>query len=162
MFNLLALVFVTVPLSSDADVCKTYECQNQEAISRIYKQLKKHGAKDMVNPKELAPAILYMAQYYDVDYTTITQVILVESRGREGAFNKRTKDYGLMQVNAHTAKAYEADTGCLFNWRCNLRLGVEILSVAKRLCHYNLGPRHLTVTRMRKCLIYERKIASVK
>lgn len=163
MLSLLMLLLLAIPLSSEA-VCKcvTLHCKNIEAIKQIEKQLMKHGAKDMVNPKELAPAILHMAYFYDVDYMTITKVILVESRGRESAYNKKTHDYGLMQVNARTAESYEAGIGCLFDWQCNLRLGVEILSNAKRICNYNLGNSRLSAKRMRKCLIYEKKIASVK
>lgn len=163
MIILLFTLFMSVPTSSDASCkCVSLKCKNQEAIQAIKKQLIKHGAKDMVNPVQLAPAILHMSQYYDVDYKTITQVILVESRGRESAYNKKTHDYGLMQVNARTARDYNANIGCLFNWKCNLRVGVEVLRNAKRVCNYNLGNSHLTVKRMRKCLRYEKKIASLE
>lgn len=160
---ILVLALLVTPVTSDA-VCKcvTLHCKNQEAIIAIKKQLYKHGAKDMIDPKELAPMILHNAQYFDVDYMTVTKVILVESRGRAKAFNKRTKDYGLMQVNAKTASWYEADVKCLFDWKCNLRLGVEILSNAKRVCNYNLGNSRLNAKRMRHCLVYERKVASIE
>jgi soluble lytic murein transglycosylase-like protein len=156
------LLLLAIPLTSSA-VCKcvTLECKNQQAVRAILIQLKKHGAKDAVPAKELAPAILHMAQYYDVDYMTVTKIILVESRGRESAYNKKTHDYGLMQINARTAKDYEAEVGCLFNWRCNLRVGVEVLSNAKRICAYNLGNSRLSEARMRKCLRYEKKLATI-
>lgn len=154
------MLMVTATSTEAACKCTTLACKNQEAIRQIYTQLKKHGAKDAVPARELAPAILHMSQYFEVDYMTVTRVILVESRGRQNAYNKRTHDYGLMQINAATAKDYEAEIGCLFNWRCNLRVGVEVLSNAKRVCAYNLGNARLNPRRMRHCLVYERKVAS--
>ncbi len=162
MITLVMLILMSVPTSSQAACkCDTLHCKNLQAIAAITKQLYKHGARSMVDPKELAPAILYNAQYFDVDYMTVTKVVLVESGGRAKAYNKRTKDYGIMQVNAKTARWYEADVECLFDWRCNLRLGVEILSNAKRLCSYNLGNSRLDEKRMVKCLVYERKVTSL-
>lgn len=162
MIMLMTLLFLSVPTSSEASCkCVTLHCRNTQAIQAIETQLRKHGARDMVSPKELAPAILHMSQFYDVDYNTITRVILLESRGRANAYNKETHDYGLMQINARTAKEYEAEAKCLWNWRCNLRVGVEVLSNVRRICNYNLGNSRLNARRMRKCLMYEKKLATI-
>jgi hypothetical protein len=158
------MILLSVPTGAEAGKpcpCVSLTCKNQKAIESILKQLETHGAKDMVNPKELAPAILHMSQYYNVDYRVITKVLLLESRGRANAYNKRTRDYGLMQVNIRTAEYYNVSKKCLADWRCNLRIGVEILKKAKRACNYNVGNSKLTHARMKRCLIYERKLASI-
>ncbi len=128
-------------------------------------QMERHLAKDAVKAPQLAPAILELAQHYDVDAELVMKIIIVESRGRSGAYNARTKDTGLMQINKSTAWLYGFSDACLKNWICNLEAGIIILSDMQRFksyrpCTYNVGPRwHLKKT---ACNKYENKLTSIK
>lgn len=119
-------------------------------------------AVNSVPAAKLAPAILQVANKYNVDPILIAKIIVVESRGREKAINKQSSDYGLMQINVNTAKSMGISDRCLMNWRCNLDAGAKILSRFNRPCRYNVGTtKVLAGKRLQNCIRYERKLASV-
>ena len=120
-----------------------------------------NSAPGAVPPHALAAEILLVAQEYDVEAETVARIIIVESRGLERAYNKHTKDYGLMQLNANTMQLYGISMHCAMNWKCNLHTGALILSHTKRVCQYNVGTGSLKGTRLKNCLRYERKLASL-
>lgn len=109
----------------------------------------------------LAAEIKLISEQYDVDAETVARIIIVESGGRPGAYNKKTKDYGLMQLNAKTMQLYGVKVSCAWDWRCNLRTGALILSHTKRVCQYNVGTAPLHGTLLRNCLRYEKKLANL-
>lgn len=128
-------------------------------------QLMKHSAKDAVAPEQLAPAVYKLATEYEVDPELVVQIIIVESRGRAAAYNAKTHDYGLMQINSNTAWLYGFSKQCLLNWRCNLEAGIQILADLQehrhyRHCMYNVGPKW--DKKERACKVYEAKLASIK
>ncbi len=131
-------------------------------INTIISLLVAHSAPGAVAAKPLALAIIQVANAYGEDPILITQIILVESRGKALAYNSKTQDYGLMQINIKTAAAMHLDTACLFNWRCNLKVGVEILSKLNRPCRFNVGTKTLKGKRLENCLHYESKLASME
>lgn len=124
-----------------------------------------HGAKNMVPPKELAKEIIRLSAIYKVDPEHATRVILVESRGVETAYNAKSNDFGLTQINIVNAKAMGINSKCLFNWRCNLKHGIQIMARKKhaRKCAYNLGIKgSRDVKKQKICEIYENKLASLR
>jgi Transglycosylase SLT domain len=118
-------------------------------------------APTSVPAEKLAPAILELSNEYGVDPVLVTRIIVVESKGIEKAFNKHTQDYGLMQINVHTANSLEISRTCLMNWHCNLEYGIKILSSFKRVCRYNVGTAALEGMKLKRCLQYEHKLARV-
>jgi soluble lytic murein transglycosylase-like protein len=127
-------------------------------------QLQKHLAKDAVKAPLLAQAIVATSAHYGVDEQLVMQIVVVESRGREKAFNKRTKDFGLMQINKATAALYGFKESCLMNWRCNLEAGIIILRDLQdykkyRPCTYNVGPRW--AKKEKACHRYEKALALI-
>lgn len=125
-----------------------------------------HSAPKAVPAEKLAPEILKVSAEYGMDPVLITQIILVESAGVPSAKNDVTHDYGLMQINLKTAKALKVPETCLWNWKCNLKVGVGLLAMLKkrsdfRACQYNLGPRGSKLDRRKKCLQYEKKLDKI-
>lgn len=113
--------------------------------------------------QEYTNYLIGAAKEYKVDVMLLTKIMLLESMGKLQAVNKRTSDYGLMQINKSTAKLYNINSNCFFNAKCNIYAGAMILSDLSRYkkyrpCMYNLGPRVLKGDRLKKCLSYERKL----
>ncbi len=157
--KLLLAILLVIPnqVYSDCDPISP----NIRAIKAIEQRLKRNSHPKAVPAKELAPVILKLSLEYDVDPDTITRIILVESKGLEKAYNKHTKDYGLMQLNYHTMKARGINVTCALNWQCNLEQGIIILSELSRTCRYNVGSGSLTNNKLQRCLRYETKLAAI-
>lgn len=85
-----------------------------------------------------------------------TQIIMVESRGKAGAINLKTSDYGLMQINS----VHKLPKACLLDWQCNIKYAHSILKKSSRLCAYNLGNKG-SKKNLKSCLRYELKVANV-
>lgn len=132
-------------------------------IKAIEQTLKRNSNKKAVPAKELAPVIIRLSELYDVDPMVITRIIMVESKGLAKAYNKRTNDYGLMQLNGRTMKAYGITKQCALTWQCNLEAGIRILADISdgRTCRYNVGSGKLHKQKLVRCLRYERKLASI-
>lgn len=118
-----------------------------------------HSAPAAIPAPELAAAVLAESKAAGVDSTLVAKVIMQESRGMATATNKRTKDFGLMQINEKTAAGLKITKECLNNWRCNLRHGVKLLAKASRPCAYNLGAAG-AIRWPKSCIKYETKLAS--
>jgi len=113
-------------------------------------------------PIGLVDAICEESRLAGINYETVVRIVIIESRGRPYAFNKKSRDYGVMQINYYTARSMGLSKECLWDWRCNLHAGVSILASTRRVCYYNLGPKFLNEVRMRACKRYEDKVASIK
>lgn len=94
-----------------------------------------------------------------VDPITVAKIVIIESRGNAHAINWKTGDYGVMQVNLKSHP--KISLSCSLNMKCGLRAGVRILKNAKRPCSYNVGNATLKGLRLKNCLIYESKLASI-
>lgn len=128
-------------------------------------QLQRNLAKDSVPAEQLAPAIFQLSKEYEVDPELVMRIVIVESKGRAKAYNKRTKDYGIMQVNKSTAWLYGVKESCLLDWRCGLEAGIMILSDLQdyknyRHCTYNVGPKWKN--KPTACMAYEARLEKVK
>lgn len=118
-----------------------------------------HSAPNAVPAHELAQAVITEATAQGVKPRLVAKIIMQESRGIANAYNKASKDYGLMQINHRTAASMNLTEECLKDWRCNLKAGVTVLKAAKRPCHYNTGATG-ALKYPELCLKYERKLAS--
>lgn len=164
MLAVFAALFLSVLASADTCPCKTSKCRSNEAIKAISEQLKRKASPHAVPAKILAPVILRASLKYGINYRLLTSVILLESRGVASAYNKKTKDYGLGQINIKTAKAMGLSMTCLLTIECNVYATASIISTINdgNICVYNLGTRRLIGLRLIKCNAYERKIASMQ
>ncbi len=159
------VLFLSVLTSAQSErcVCKTSLCRTNEAIKAISEQLRKKASPRAVPAKLLAPAILRASLKYGLDYHLLTSVVLLESRGIEKAYNRRTKDYGVGQINIHTANSLGLTMTCLMNYNCNLDATAKILSSISdgNICRYNVGTGKLIGKLLKTCHSYERKLASL-
>lgn len=127
--------------------------------AEVLRILKTHSAKGAVPAKLLAKEVMFVSKLYKIDPIIYAKIIMVESRGRANAFNPKSKDYGIAQINHRVATNLGVTDGCLKEWRCNLIVGAFILKKKPRPCGYNLGYR--IKTRMQLCSQYEQKLANL-
>lgn len=135
-------------------------------LNVITAMLTGHLAPGAVPPKVLAPAIIEAARAHNVDPKLIARIVIIESRGKADAYNAKTGDYGLMQLNKATILAYGISETCVKNWRCNLIKGTKVLAdmlsmKGARSCVYNLGPKGRFKKYETACVRYETKLASI-
>jgi hypothetical protein len=111
-------------------------------------------------PIDTAQLITQISQEENVDPILLAKVVITESRGNAQAINQKSKDYGIAQINlkSHPQVSYK----CAMDKVCGLRAGAKILAKASRPCQYNVGKAKLTEIRLKKCLQYERKLASIR
>lgn len=157
------LFVLLIPTATWSECGCNEACKTIKAIKNIEYKLKRNSSPKAVPADKLAPVILKLAREYELEPDLITRIILLESKGEEKAYNRHTKDFGLMQINARTAKAYGLSRTCLMAWKCNLEAGIRILSDIGdgRVCRYNVGSKPLKGLRLKSCLKYERKLASI-
>lgn len=119
-----------------------------------------HGAS-----VRLSNAICDSAKKYGVPPEVLTSVLSVESRFKVRAYNKRTKDYGIAQINQRNIEQlgleksrllkdleYSVDSGALIlSWFFKTYSNVE---PEKWVCRYNVGTRKLTGNIGRICKRY--------
>lgn len=105
------------------------------------------------------------ASKWGVDPDLYVAIIKVESSLYQGAYNKKTADYGAAQVNKQTAKLYGFDLKRLkSDSKYNLDAGARILADFKKshpdsyICRYNVGTGKLVGKRMLACLKYNAKV----
>ena len=130
-------------------------------LQDVISQLKRHSAPDAVPARELAPVIVSLAHFYKIEPKTLTSIVLQESKGREQAYNAKTFDHGLGQLNRRTAKQYGLNHTCLYNWRCNITVTAKLLSLTKgELCRYNVGRYRIIEGRwVQRCAAYNARVA---
>ncbi len=101
---------------------------------------------------------------YSLDPTLFVALVELESNFQVGAYNSRTMDYGLTQVNAYNVRAMGLDADRLLtDPQYNLRAGAQILAWFKRVyapreplwfCRYNVGTGPMGPKRQSNCLKY--------
>lgn len=125
-----------------------------------------HSASKAVDPTVLAGVIYTISNAYAVDPVLVTKIMLVESKGVQWAYNKRGPDYGLMQLNWRTLRAYNVPRAHRFTVEHNIEVGVQYLAQLMQRkdfkpCMYNLGPTGAK-KHPKSCLTYTRKLDSIK
>ena len=110
------------------------------------------------------------SKQYSVDPYLVTSILLVESGGKIDAYNERTKDYGLMQINEYHIKRGLDKKRLLSDPDYSIKHGVRILAYFKRFrgaepqtwyCRYNVGTGKMIKGRLKRCLRYKRKVDRV-
>lgn len=125
-----------------------------------------NSAPKAVPATQLAPAIRYAARRHGVDPVLLARIVMVESRGVAGAYNAKTQDHGLLQINEQTRRAYGFSRWCMSQWQCNLDAGAIVLRDLLKMrdsrpCVYNVGPRGRLPRYETACLTYEKKLVTL-
>lgn len=120
----------------------------------------------------LGSAIYTAAVKGNVKPDLVLAIVAVESNFRVNAINKRSHDYGLMQINAWNVRVRGLNKHKLLtDINYNLEVGVTILSEFKRryahkeqtwACRFNTGTGKLVGRLADACTIYYTKIKSNK
>lgn len=134
-------------------------------LDLVYALLITYNAPGAVPAKQLAKAIVEVANHYHEDPILVTQLIIVESRGKAHAYNSDTQDYGIMQLNMTTIVEMKLNKNRLFDWRYNLNAGVRRLhnlrkNIDFRPCAWNTGIKGMKKY-PKTCDKYERKLTSI-
>lgn len=117
-------------------------------------------ARNAVPIKDLAPEIVRLATEVGLSPQLLTAVVLQESGGVALAYNAKSHDHGLMQINQRTAIGLGLTVKCLYDWRCNLRVGARLLAEGARPCSYNVGKyRRIEGGWLDRCNKYETSLA---
>jgi soluble lytic murein transglycosylase-like protein len=129
-------------------------------------------SKERDKAGEIDKEIKKVAKEYKLNYELFYAILKVESNLNQKAFNPKTLDYGIAQVNEQTAKLYNLNLKLLKSNRLyNLNAGAKILADLKLkyekkepltwYCRYNIGTG-LLVKKAAKCIKYLNKIAKEK
>lgn len=107
---------------------------------------------------QFASFVKHEASVKGLNPELVARIMIVESNCKANAVNKRSHDYGLMQIN----KLHKISKECLKDARCNIKAGVSILHSfrKKRICAYNVGFRIDSLPKT--CETYERKLRRLK
>lgn len=112
-----------------------------------------------------------VATKYGLEPKMLIALVELESSGNQYAYNKKTKDYGLLQVNQiHLGKG-ENPLCLMRDARLNLERGTKILVYMQKryasrerdwMCRYNLGTRTLIGARYDLCVKYIRRYNAIR
>lgn len=100
---------------------------------------------------------------FNIPYELYTAMLAQESMFQLDAFNVKTQDYGIAQINIRTIEAYRFDKHLLLtDLRYSVRAGAKVLSWFTRYkskesnwqCRYNVGTGPLRDKKLKKCLKY--------
>lgn len=174
MFLLLAFLLGML-ISLDADAQSEYlgdivvASEQNSQIGEVYQHILRLSPKPPHDPLELAVSFVDAGLRYGLDPHLLVAIGFVESRFFVGAINKKSNDFGLMQVNAYNIKAMKLDKQRLLSdIDYSINAGAAILSYFKRryakgqpktwYCRYNVGVRPLKGALFRICKSYYRKV----
>jgi soluble lytic murein transglycosylase-like protein len=110
--------------------------------------------------------LLKASKDYDVDYRLLVAIALAESSGNPRAINAKTQDYGLMQINAKTAKAYGYKPQEMLDKHKSVKVAVKVLKYLKNryahkevnwACRYNVGTAK-NASSWNACAVYIEKL----
>ncbi len=121
-----------------------------------------HSAPNAIPAPVLAKEIALVSKEYKIDALTLARIVLQESKGNPLAYNATSSDHGLVQINQRTAIGFNTTVRCLYNWRCNLRLGAKLIASQKknpryRPCMYNVGVSGASKN-IKACVRYEQQL----
>lgn len=120
-------------------------------------------------PQTLKQIIIKAAKRHGIEPSLYLAIVKVESNFQVDAYNLKTADYGLSQVNRKTAKRYRLDlVRLLKDPAYNANAGALILADFKRMykhkepktwmCRYNVGSGAMSGTKAEKCIVYLNKV----
>ncbi len=112
--------------------------------------------------------IQQLSYKYGVNPKLVKAIIAVESSNCKYNYNKRSKDYGCMQINIKNIHALKLDKQrLLVDHAYGIEHGIKILAQFKRYrhkepltwyCRYNVGTGKLVTRRGSLCLQYANKV----
>lgn len=118
---------------------------------------------------EIAKKIFSKCIKYNIPCEIYVAIIAQESMFKVNAFNKKTQDYGIAQINIRNIKAYNIDVKKLLSdVDYSLEQGAMILAWFYKVygkkepktwyCRYNIGTSTLTDKRLQSCNNYLNKV----
>lgn len=139
-------------------------------ILKIMQEVEKKKRLKIKNKKPKAIIIQRAAELNGISHKVLAAVIAVESEFRTDAVNRRSKDYGIAQINIYNIRARGLDKKRLVSdAEYGVKIGAKILKEKKSrfskreskwLCRYNVGTApKLRGKRLKKCLTYYKKVA---
>lgn len=145
------------PASKAAQVCKHAVPEVSRACKQVYNISKRPDALI------LAQAFVRVAVKYNLKPQRLIAIAALESMFDVSAYNVKTADYGIMQVNEYNVKAMKLDkTRLLHDIEYSIDAGAQVLKYMKHrfakrepatwVCRYNVGVRSsLTPFQVAKC-----------
>ena len=126
-----------------------------------------------VSKADIIQATRDAASRHGLNVDLYLKIVTIESSLRPGAYNARTKDIGLSQVNLKTAKAFGFNVKRLKqDYKYNLNAGAIILADFKRRykarnpdlwpCRYNVGSGRLQGPKLEACRRYMSRLEAVQ
>lgn len=124
--------------------------RQQEEIKMLQElmlRLQKKHPKLKIDPS-LAPKIMVAAHKHGVSSRLLASIVAVESKFQPRAYNRRSKDYGLGQINIKSLFARGRSPNLVYNIEYNLDLSALILAEKQKrfatrelnwYCRYNVG-----------------------
>ncbi len=119
--------------------------------------------------KALAQNIRISCHKHKVPCDVLTSILATESMFQVGAYNAKTLDYGIAQINIKTIKVYKLDKRRLLtDVAYSVDSGALVLSWFYRTygrreaswsCRYNIGTGTLNGTRLANCIKYAARLS---
>lgn len=175
-FILLATLLLGPTIATPAEDCPCVgyqtQCKQAKAIkaiadqlNQLYKNIK--PPKGSIRPpvQQLAPKLLRGWHKHGIRPELMMRILAVESKFDLNAYNAATDDYGLVQLNARTARAMGVTTECQLAWPCLLEAGYAVAAYSLKrgnICFYNTGPGPLRGKRKFNCNRYLTKLEGIK
>lgn len=115
--------------------------------------------------QDLKAIVIAAAEKYNVDAVLFVAIVQQESNFETKAYNPKSQDYGLAQINYKTARAYGLNTHrLLHDSKYNAEAGARILADIQNrygykepqtwFCRYNVGSGRLIGTKAARCIKY--------
>jgi len=143
---ILCIYFMTTP-----EVCSTYRqvVSNKPDINLAY-------------ARKLSRGIVASAKKHNVRHNIYTAILMQESCYKNNAVNKKSKDYGIAQINIKTIVAFKFDKRKLLtDLNYSIDAGAEVLGDFKKRHFkkegYNYWTRYNT-SNLNKRLVYKQKV----
>lgn len=134
------------------------------SVCAVYKQVVRNQPNiDKQYARKLSENIVFYTNKYDLKPNKYTAILMQESGYKLDAYNKRSKDFGLAQININTAKAFK------FNIK-KLTSDLEYAVEAGAIVLYDFKKRHYkkekdfyftryNSSKPTKRKVYQRKVA---
>ncbi|MBV6514204.1 MAG: hypothetical protein FMNOHCHN_03794 [Ignavibacteriaceae bacterium] len=119
----------------------------------------------LANAEPIDKMIVRLALEYRLSPQLMLSIAKVESSMSPLAYNAKTRDYGLFQINYKTAKSMNLDISRLYEPEYNARAAMQIMKYMQGrfkheqdwFCRYNVGTRSYRIVR-RACIKYARAV----
>jgi soluble lytic murein transglycosylase-like protein len=138
-------------------------------VGTVQQQILRNSPKPPHSALRLASAFVSSGLKHGVDPRLLAAIGFVESRYFVGAVNKRSNDWGLMQVNSYNIKAMKlSKRRLLTDVEYSIDSGARILAYFQKrykksepntwMCRYNIGSRAKKGVLLRLCNRYNSKL----